>query len=123
MFEILLYASEDGSEVDSTSQAWPRRRLSEVLTSVELQAPRLRNKHFSQIPHDFMPGLSLSKRRAAYLMPLLTMLRVKFQGRVLFITTQGYMGLCSAGVEKGDLVSILLGCDIPVLLRECDESH
>lgn len=123
MFEILLYSSEDGSEVDSTSHTWPRRRLSQILTSVELQAPRLRTKHFSRIPHDFMPGLSFSKRRAEYLRPLLTMLRLKLSGRELFITTQGYMGLCSAGVEKGDLVSILLGCDMPILLRERDKSH
>ena len=123
MFEILLYSSEDGSEVDSTSHTRPRRRLSQMLTSVELQAPRLRTKHFSRIPHDFMPGLSFSKRRAAYLRPLLTMLRLKLSGRELFITTQGYMGLCSAGVKKGDLVSILLGCDMPILLRECDKSH
>lgn len=122
MFEILLYASDDGSEVDSASQTRPRRRLSQLLTSVELQAPRLRTENFSQIPPDFMPGLSFSERRAAYLRPLLTML-CKLQGRVLFITTQGYMGLCSAGVEKGDLVSILLGCDMPILLRKRDENH
>ena len=123
MFEILLYSSEDGSEIDSTNHTWPRRRLSQILTSVELQAPRLRTKHFSRIPHDFMPGLSFSQRRAAYLRPLLTMLQLKLAGRELFITTQGYMGLCSAGVEKGDLVSVLLGCDMPILLRERDKSH
>ena len=51
------------------------------------------------------------------------MLQMKLAGRELFITTQGYIGLCSVGVEKGDLVSILLGCDMPILLRECDKSH
>lgn len=33
------------------------------------------------------------------------------------------MGLCAAGVEKGDLVSVLLGCDMLILLRERDENH
>ena len=122
MFEILLYSSEDGSEVDSTNHTWPRRRLREMFESV-VQTPRLRTKHFSRVPHDFMPGLSFSKRRAEYLRPLLTMLQLKLAGRVLFITTEGYMGLCSVGVEEGDVVSIILGCDMPILLRKRDESH
>ena len=123
MFEILMYASDDGSEVDSTSQTRPRRRLSQILTSVELKAPRLRTKHFSRIPDDFMPGLSFSERRAAYVRPLLTMMAATLQGRVLFTTNQGYIGLCSGIVEKGDLVSVLLGCDMPIVLREYDAGY
>ena len=42
---------------------------------------------------------------------------------MLFITTQGYIRLCLASEEIDNLVSIILGCDMPVLLRERDESH
>ncbi|KAL8687732.1 MAG: hypothetical protein Q9218_006183 [Villophora microphyllina] len=117
MFELLMYASVEGSEMDAANLPGPRRRLSQVLTSVQVQAPRLQDKDFSRIPSEFKPYLAYPERRDAYLRPLISALR-KLEGRVLFITTEGYMGIGLAGVEKGDLVAVLKGCEMPVLVRE-----
>ncbi|EKG11812.1 hypothetical protein MPH_11308 [Macrophomina phaseolina MS6] len=38
-------------------------------------------------------------------------------GRVLFLTTGGYMGLAPHGTRDGDVVFVMLGCDIPFILR------
>ncbi|EOD44888.1 Heterokaryon incompatibility protein [Neofusicoccum parvum] len=38
-------------------------------------------------------------------------------GRVLFLTTNGYMGLGPHGTRDGDVVFVMLGCDIPFVLR------
>lgn len=38
-------------------------------------------------------------------------------GRVLFLTTSGYMGLGPHGTRDGDVVFVMLGCDIPFMLR------
>ncbi|KAB2573914.1 putative het domain protein [Lasiodiplodia theobromae] len=38
-------------------------------------------------------------------------------GRVLFLTTSGYMGLAPHGTRDGDVVFVVLGCDIPFVLR------
>ncbi|KKY15655.1 putative heterokaryon incompatibility protein [Diplodia seriata] len=38
-------------------------------------------------------------------------------GRVLFLTTAGYMGLAPHGTRDGDVVFVVLGCDIPFVLR------
>ncbi|OJD33896.1 het domain protein [Diplodia corticola] len=38
-------------------------------------------------------------------------------GRVLFLTTAGYMGLAPHGTRHGDVVFVMLGCDIPFVLR------
>jgi len=42
-------------------------------------------------------------------------------GRQLFVTHRGYMGLASKGVKEGDLVTVLLGGDMPFLLRKREE--
>ena len=42
-------------------------------------------------------------------------------GRVFFTTQRGYMGLAPYGVKPGDEVSVMLGCDIPLMLRR--QSH
>lgn len=38
-------------------------------------------------------------------------------GRVLFLTLNGYMGLSPHGTRDGDVVFVMLGCDIPFVLR------
>ena len=122
MFEMLLYASEDGFEDESVSRLRcrrRRRRLSQVITSVQLKAPRLRTKNFSQVPADFKSNLPLAERRRQYIRPLLTAL-VKLHGHVFFITEHGYMGIGAMGVKKGDLVAVPLGCDMLVVLLERD---
>ncbi|KAF2135453.1 uncharacterized protein K452DRAFT_281500 [Aplosporella prunicola CBS 121167] len=38
-------------------------------------------------------------------------------GRVLVLTSSGYMGLAPYGTRDGDIIFIMLGCDIPLMLR------
>ena len=38
-------------------------------------------------------------------------------GRVFFITQRGCTGLAPYGVQPGDEVAVMLGCDIPLMLR------
>jgi hypothetical protein len=49
------------------------------------------------------------------------MLRVTL-GRHFFITERGYIGLAAATVQKGDLVAVLLGSDVPFTLRAKDQA-
>ncbi|KAK4624582.1 Heterokaryon incompatibility protein 6, OR allele [Fulvia fulva] len=42
-------------------------------------------------------------------------------GRHFFTTEQGYVGLATPGIAAGDDVAILLGGDVPVVLRRCPE--
>ncbi|KAH7353158.1 hypothetical protein BKA66DRAFT_475792 [Pyrenochaeta sp. MPI-SDFR-AT-0127] len=43
-------------------------------------------------------------------------------GRCIFSTTDGHIGLAPAGTQAGDVVSVLLGCRYPVLLRPVSDS-
>ncbi|UPK92568.1 hypothetical protein LCI18_003503 [Fusarium solani-melongenae] len=38
-------------------------------------------------------------------------------GRSIFWTEHGHLGLCPAGSQPGDIISVLLGCDAPLALR------
>lgn len=38
-------------------------------------------------------------------------------GRCLFVTPRGYIGIGPPEVQKGDKVCVLLGCDIPLIIR------
>ena len=106
MFEILRYSSS----------AAPRRRLSQVLTSVEVRAPRLRIPNQSHVPATFKPHLPPMQRTMQYIAPLVEALMV-LQDRQLFITQQGLIGLASKGIKPGDLVAVLCGGDMPFILR------
>jgi hypothetical protein len=41
--------------------------------------------------------------------------------RRLISTDQGRMGLCIAAARMGDRVAIILGCDMPILMRPKDD--
>lgn len=43
-------------------------------------------------------------------------------GRCFFITEDGYIGLAPLGTEPGDIISVILGCHFPVVLRKDPES-
>jgi hypothetical protein len=40
-----------------------------------------------------------------------------------FITRDGYMGLGPLGTEPGDRICVLLGCDVPLLIRPEDNHY
>jgi hypothetical protein len=39
-------------------------------------------------------------------------------GRCFLTTKQGYVGLAPLGSQPGDIISVILGCDFPVILRQ-----
>jgi hypothetical protein len=41
------------------------------------------------------------------------------KGRCFIVTKNGFMGLAPAGVDVGDTLAILFGCNVPVLLSKC----
>ena len=44
-------------------------------------------------------------------------------GRSFFWTEKGYMGIGPALLGKGDVVCVLLGCNVPFVLREVEGHH
>lgn len=119
MFELLRYNWQtDNAEADSQPS---RRRLSQVLKSVEVQAPRLRMFSQSEVPKGFMPTLPLKTRQAEYIRPLVMYMVYCMFNRRFFITEPGYMGLATGEVRKGDMVFILDGGEVPYILRSKEE--
>jgi hypothetical protein len=43
--------------------------------------------------------------------------------RCFFFTAKGYMGIGCQGIQKGDVVCILLGCDMPLVIRKIEEYY
>ena len=107
MFEILRYGPEKH----------PRRLHQDGLTSVQPIAPRLQTPHQSEVPAHFEAHLSLTQRKLRYISPLVTAMTV-LSDRRFFVTQKGYMGIASKDICKGDIVTILLGSDMPFILRD-----
>jgi hypothetical protein len=42
---------------------------------------------------------------------------------VLFVTEEGYLGWGPPAMQTGDLVSVIFGCDTPVVLRTVDSHY
>jgi hypothetical protein len=45
------------------------------------------------------------------------------QGRKPSISHRGYCGLVPERAEEGDCIFVLFGCDVPVILRKCNDSY
>lgn len=45
------------------------------------------------------------------------------KGRCFFTTKEGYIGLAPFGTQAGDIVTVILGCDHPVVLRKAPVSN
>ena len=43
------------------------------------------------------------------------------RGRVFFTSSTGYIGLAPHGTKEGDLIFVVMGADIPFVLRPCDD--
>jgi hypothetical protein len=39
------------------------------------------------------------------------------------ISEKGYIGLVPIGCKKGDRIYVLIGCSVPVILRQKEDSH
>lgn len=44
-------------------------------------------------------------------------------GRSFFVTQEGYMGLAPRSAKKGDLICVLLGCSVPVIIRNIGTNY
>jgi hypothetical protein len=42
---------------------------------------------------------------------------------VLFVTEEGYLGWGPPGMQTGDLVCVIFGCDTPVVLHRVDSHY
>jgi hypothetical protein len=47
----------------------------------------------------------------------------KMEGRRFFVTGRGFMGFGPQGIESGDTICVLLGCDVPLILRKVDKHY
>ncbi|KAL9115308.1 MAG: hypothetical protein Q9187_007315 [Circinaria calcarea] len=121
LFELLRYGT-DPDESNANPQA-PRRRLSQVLKSVQIQAPRLRTTIQSEVPAGFQPALQAGERRAEYTRPLIAQMQQSMMDRRFFITEAGHMGLTSGEARHGDIMVILLGGDMAYILRSKEEDR
>ena len=48
---------------------------------------------------------------------------VATRARSFFVSDSGYMGLGPLALEKGDLICIFPGCNLPLMIREHDDHH
>lgn len=49
--------------------------------------------------------------------PLLKRVSINLQSRLLCVTENGHLGLAAYGTRPGDVVAILMGCNVPFILR------
>ena len=47
----------------------------------------------------------------------------KIAGRRFYVTEKGYMGLATHNADIGDVVVVLLGSNVPFLLRKVDDHY
>jgi hypothetical protein len=112
MFEMLFYQSAD---------APARRVLDEGLRSrLGFTFPRLETPQPSRVPLNYRPELPYAERVAQYTSPLVTAMSRLFR-RVFFTTKAGRMGVASEGVRPGDKVVVMMGSDMPCILRDRKE--
>jgi hypothetical protein len=52
-----------------------------------------------------------------------TALKQEVRERRLLVTTNGYIGLAPPSTEEGDIVCVLLGGDVPFILRACNNHY
>ncbi|KAI9867004.1 MAG: hypothetical protein M1813_000402 [Trichoglossum hirsutum] len=82
------------------------------------------NSYFSQhprFPNDFLEQLSSSKHHLPEILhkwpAYVELITVTMRGRGFLLTKLGYIGICTANVQAGDVVCILSDTRIPFILR------
>ena len=114
LFELLLY-----EPCAAAGPALSRRILTDAAlrSRTGLDFPRLRTSKPAQIPSNFFPELSHTKRLERYIEPLMTAMWA-MHNRVLFVTKGCRLGMAYWGVKAGDMVTVLLGGEVPFVLRD-----
>ena len=121
LFELLRDSAYEQSE--SQSQYHDRREITRQVYGMVPEIPHLETPSPIQIPEDFHSGLPLAERLAEFTKPLLMQMALSMQRRRFFVMESGHMGLTSGDVRPGDIVHILLGGDVPFILRKRVESE
>jgi hypothetical protein len=79
----------------------------------------------SLLPADFeapQVGLSADNRAIAYIQPFLQAThQLRVGGRWLFTTDGGRLGIANHSAMAGDYVCVILGCNMPMIMRECEK--
>jgi hypothetical protein len=79
----------------------------------------------SLLPADFeapQVGLSADNRAIAYIQPFLQAThQLRVGGRWLFTTDGGRLGIANHSAMVGDYVCVILGCNMPMIMRECEK--
>ena len=120
VFELLRNTGNQDSDPDSPYQY--RREVGQKFTGMVPQVPHLETPLPLQVPDDFRPELPVTNRLAEFAKPFLMQMALSVQERQFFIIDSGHMGLTKAAVKEGDIVHILLGGDVPYILRKNAES-
>jgi Heterokaryon incompatibility protein (HET) len=87
------------------------------------------NQHSPVAPSSMVPAPSTSKNMLRppglqkIALEMKTSIKVATTGRKFLRTKRGFMGLAPQPAEVGDEVWILLGCEVPMLLRKCDDYY
>lgn len=75
------------------------------------------------IPADFGPEFTPGERRWEFIKPYAFAMGATLAGRSIFVTRKGMLGIGPKNVQKGDIVCVLFGGDVPFILREVDRSQ
>jgi Heterokaryon incompatibility protein (HET) len=82
--------------------------LTRIFGTLKTEAPTMQNPLSYTMPTEDPMTLAINPLADEMLVLL---------GRCLFVTSSGYLGLASEGVKAGDSVTLLMGGDVPFLLR------
>ena len=75
------------------------------------------------IPDEFGPELTSGERWWEFIKPYALAMDATLAGRSIFMTRKGMLGIGPRNVRNGDLVCVLLGGDVPFILREVDRGE
>ncbi|KAF2716513.1 HET-domain-containing protein [Polychaeton citri CBS 116435] len=125
-FELL----ESSASMSSSTSSRMGRRLAvsavilDTIQSVNETSPPAtpgKNASFcSDDEHDEFDRLTITSSNSSTSPPLDLHSPVLRYGRTSFETSTGYTGLAEPGVKTGDVTAIILGGDVPVVLRRAD---
>jgi Heterokaryon incompatibility protein (HET) len=71
----------------------------------------------AMLPADVLPNVPVEKRCAAFQEDFILAVEASLQFRTLFATQSGYIGLGPLSMQPTDVVCVLLGCSVPVVIR------
>ncbi|KAL1857560.1 hypothetical protein Daus18300_010318 [Diaporthe australafricana] len=116
LFELFMFPPDDADPL-------PRRIVDpNSFDNVRIDWPRLTTSAASTVPVNFMPLSGQALRREKYLEPLKAEIARVLGERRLFVTKAGRLGIGPPECRPGDIVSVLLGAEMPFLLRGQDRS-